>query len=83
MLVNLPPLFRLPSSPLPSIAVSYLMAFPWRTPDVIGGSGCLIHVHKKLGVRILYLANFLSAWRLATQMHASGEIVWDLYSKLL
>jgi hypothetical protein len=57
------------------------MAFPWRTPDVVGSSGCLIHVHKKLGVRIL--ANFLRAWRLATQMRASGEILWDLYSKLL
>lgn len=52
------------------------MAFPWRTPDVVGRSGCLIHVREKLGVWILYLANFLNAWRLATQMRASGEIAW-------
>ena len=65
------------NSPLPSPPkrVSYLMAFPWWTPDVVGGSGCLIHVREKLGVRILYLANFLGAWWLATQMRASGEIV--------
>lgn len=36
--------------PSPPTRVSYLMAFPRGTPDVVGGSSCLIHVRKKLGI---------------------------------
>lgn len=35
----------------------------------------MIHVREKLGVRILYLANFLGVWSLTTQMPTPGEIV--------
>lgn len=37
----------------------------------------MIHVLEKLGVRILYLANFVGAWRLATETRTSREIVFQ------
>ncbi|XP_020934836.1 proline-rich protein 36-like [Sus scrofa] len=43
-----PPALQGPA-PAPPSRVPYLVAFPRGTPDVIGGSCCLIHVRRKLG----------------------------------
>ena len=62
-----------PPAPAPS-RVFYLVAFPWGTPDVVGGSRCLIHVRRKLGGPILGLQNFLRAWRVARCASRGGQV---------